>query len=49
MYDVKCDACGQYPKKSEPDLYECPECGKYVCSLCCCGVGTICIDCTEAE
>lgn len=44
-----CDACGQVPSESEPNLYECPKCGQYVCVLCCYGVGTICIDCEEVE
>lgn len=44
-----CDACELPPPESEPKLYECPKCGQHVCGLCCCGAGTICIDCEEAE
>lgn len=46
---IYCDACGASPPKSESELYECPQCGQFVCQLCCCGVGTICIDCEEAQ
>ena len=47
--DEYCDACGQPPTESEPRLYECPQCGKHVCGHCCGGIGTICIDCEEAQ
>lgn len=42
-----CDACGASSLEFEPELYECPQCGKHVCGRCCGGVGSICIDCEE--
>jgi len=46
--DGYCDACGFSPPENEPKLYECPNCDQHVCSRCCGGVGTICIDCEES-
>lgn len=43
-----CNACGRQLPEDE-QLYECPQCGQFVCSLCCCGVGTVCIDCVESQ
>ena len=44
-----CDACGNPSSEEESQLLECPQCGQHVCVLCCCGKGTVCIDCEEAE
>ena len=43
-----CDACGDPSPEDESLLYECSECDKHICVLCCCDPRIICLDCKKA-